>query len=537
MRKKADRKHKDVKHSIKKQFAAIFIGMMTGTILMCWFVNSTLLESYYIQHKQKALHSAYEQINAASTHGNLTSDEFDIELRKICGKYNISMVVMDADAEAIKASDNDYKMLTKQLLDNLFSSFVPDSFLPGEQQEDEAASEGTGQSQNRDDELKPKADHDLFHGQKVIETTEDYVIKNTMDPRTQTEYLEMWGVLDNGNLFLLRTPKEGIRDSVSIANRFLAYVGIMAAIASGIISWFVSKKITEPILELADISARMTNLDFEAKYEGCGHNEIAMLGEHINQLSEALEHTISELKTANNELKNDLARKVEIDEMRKEFLSNVSHELKTPIALIQGYAEGLREGINDDEESRNFYCDVIMDEASKMNAMVKKLMTLNQLESGSDVVAMERFNVTELIRSCIQSGDILAKQNDITVQMEETPDIYVWADEFKTEEVFTNYFSNAVNHCEGEKKIHVKLVLQEETVRISVFNTGAPIPEESIPHLWEKFYKVDKARTREYGGSGVGLSIVKAIMDSMNQEYGVINYENGVEFWFELAIN
>ena len=220
--------------------------------------------------------------------------------------------------------------------------------------------------------------------------------------------------------------------------------------------------------------------------------------------------------------------------MRKEFLANVSHELKTPIALIQGYAEGLQEGISDDPESRKYYCDVIMDEAAKMNVMVKKLMTLNQLEFGNDVVSMERFDIVDLICNYVQSAQILTKQNEVSVRMDHYEPIFVWADEFKTEEVFMNYFSNAVNHCAGERLIDVKLTLKENKVRVSVFNTGAPIPEESAPYIWDKFYKVDKARTREYGGSGVGLSIVKAIMESMNQQYGVINYENGVEFWFEL---
>jgi signal transduction histidine kinase len=220
--------------------------------------------------------------------------------------------------------------------------------------------------------------------------------------------------------------------------------------------------------------------------------------------------------------------------MRKEFLSNVSHELKTPIALIQGYAEGLKEGIDDGLESRDFYCGVIMDEASKMNHMVTKLLSLNQLEFGTDTVAMERFDITMLIRNYLQSAEILCRQKEISLRMEDYPPVSVWADEFKVEEVFNNYFSNAINHVAGNRVIDVKLTLKENRVRVSVFNTGIPIPEESIPHIWEKFYKVDKARTREYGGSGVGLSIVKAIMDAMNQSYGVINYDNGVEFWFEL---
>ena len=220
--------------------------------------------------------------------------------------------------------------------------------------------------------------------------------------------------------------------------------------------------------------------------------------------------------------------------MRKEFLSNVSHELKTPIALIQGYAEGLQEGINEDAESRNFYCEVIMDEAGKMNEMVKKLLTLNQLEFGNDVVSMERFDIVDLVQNYLKSADILAKQKNATVRMDTYEPIYVWADEFKVEEVLQNYYSNAINHLDGDRIIEIRLKQDEGKVRISVFNTGTPIPADSIEHIWEKFYKVDKARTREYGGSGVGLSIVKAIMDSMHQQYGVQNYDNGVEFWFEL---
>ena len=147
---------------------------------------------------------------------------------------------------------------------------------------------------------------------------------------------------------------------------------------------------------------------------------------------------------------------------------------------------------------------------------------------------MERFDVTALVKNYIVSCDILLKQNKVSVRMEDYEPVYVWGDEFKVEEVFANYFTNAINHTAGDKIIDIKIQKTEQSVRISVFNTGEPIPQESIEHLWEKFYKVDKARTREYGGSGIGLSIVKAIMESMNQQYGVINYDNGVEFWFVL---
>ena len=308
----------------------------------------------------------------------------------------------------------------------------------------------------------------------------------------------------------------------------------MIIILSGLIIMVVTRRITRPISELTDLSKKMSDLDFEAKYESKVGNEIDVLGDNFNRMSSQLETTISELKSANNELQRDIEDKIKIDKMRKEFLDNVSHELKTPIALIQGYAEGLKENISDDPESREFYCDVIMDEASKMNKLVKNLLTLNQLESGKDAVVMERFDIVSLIRGVLQTMNIMIGQKEANVIFEAEKPVYVWADEFKIEEVVTNYVSNALNHLDGEKEIEIKLQDEDNRVKISVFNTGTPIPEADVPNLWNKFYKVDKARTREYGGSGIGLSIVKAIMESMNQEYGVQNFDNGVEFWFTL---
>ena len=296
----------------------------------------------------------------------------------------------------------------------------------------------------------------------------------------------------------------------------------------------MTNRITRPISELTKLSEKMSDLDFDARYQSRAGNEIDVLGDNFNKMSRKLESTISELKSANNKLQKDIEDKIKIDEMRKEFLDNVSHELKTPIALIQGYAEWLNENISDDPESREFYCEVIMDEASKMNKLVKNLLTLNQLESGKDAPVMERFDIVSLIRGVLGSMHIMIEQKEATVIFEETEPVYVWADEFKIEEVVTNYTSNALNHLDGERKVEIKVLQEEDCVKVTVFNTGTPIPEEDIPNLWNKFYKVDKARTREYGGSGIGLSIVKAIIESMNQKYGVCNYDNGVEFWFTL---
>ena len=484
-----------MKHSIKRQIAFIFIGLMAGTIFLCWLLNNTFLPVYYESERKKAVMQTYELLNEAAEAGQFSSESFQIEMEKMSGRYNVMGVVQDMNGMIVGTFGNDVEMLKVLLWDRLYTP---------------------------------------VQNSRILEQGDGYTIQKIKDSKTRTEYMEMVGFLNGGQVCYIRTPLENIRESVQIADRFLLYVGLGGVVICSIIIWLVTRKITGPILELAHISERMTKLDFDAKYEGDSGNEIAVLGENINVLSETLYRTIKELKNANNELQKDIEKKVEIDEMRKEFLANVSHELKTPIALIQGYAEGLKEGVSDDAESREYYCEVIMDEAAKMNNMVKKLMTLNQLESGSDMVDMERFDIVMLICNYVNSAGLLAKQNGIMVKMEQYDSIYVWGDEFKTEEVFANYFSNAVNHCTGEKIIDIRISRIENKVRIQVFNTGENIPVESLPYIWGKFYKVDKARTREYGGSGVGLSIVKAIMESMNQEYGVENYSNGVGFWFEL---
>lgn len=485
------------KHSLTRQITSIVSLLVAGAILLCWVLNTTLLPRYYVHNKKEVLMENYQTISNASAQNELESDEFAVTFDNLCSNGNIMALILQQDGKVLRSSVNDLDALRTEFWDV------------------------------------------LLHGDKmeVLYSNKQYQLLKKTDTRLDSEYLVLVGVLENGDMVLMRTAVESIRESAAISNRFLLFAGAAAIVASILVAFFTTRHITKPLQQLTDISKRMVDLDFNAKYESDQSNsyEVEELGNHINRLSENLERTISELKTANVELQDDIEKKIQIDEMRKEFLSNVSHELKTPLALIQGYAEGLQECINDDAESREFYCEVIIDEADKMNRMVKKLLTLNQLEFGNDQVIMERFDMTELIRGVANSTKILMEQKGIRLELENSEEAWVWGDEFKVEEVITNYMSNAINHADGEKLIRVFYTRSEDKLRVSVFNTGQPIPEEDIEKIWVKFYKVDKARTREYGGSGIGLSIVKAIMDSFHQRCGVINHEDGVEFWMELA--
>ena len=487
-----------MKRSIKKQMTAVFVGLTVCLLFALIVLNIRFLEPYYISNKESEFVNMYEKLAESVHSGTWKSEDTQTELRHMAEKGNLSYLLMNVETKEGIFNVPDIDMLNDQLTGYLL-----------------------GQAQKES---------------KVLESARDYQIAQYKDPRTQTEYIVLWGAIDGTYNTFLRSPLESIKESVAVSNRFLLYIGGAVTCICICLVWYFSKRLTDPIKELALLSDKMADLDFNAKYKSGGENEIGELGANFNRMSEKLESTILELKSANNSLQKDIERKEKLEQMRSDFLGNVSHELKTPIALIQGYAEGLKEGVSDDAESREFYCDVIMDEAGKMNQMVRNLLTLNQLEFGDEDIQFERFDVTELIQGVLQSMEIMAQQKEARVNFIQEAPVYVWADELKVEQVVRNYVSNAFHHLDGDNVVEVKITVTDEKARISVFNTGAPIPQEDIAHIWDKFYKVDKAHTREYGGNGIGLSIVKAIMESFHQKYGLNNYDNGVEFWFELDV-
>ena len=483
-----------MKHSIRRRIAFTFIGLVGLAVFLIGILNYTMLPQYYTMKKTEILEKSWDMINAVA----VIPDGIQEDTLHFCINNNLDIVVTDAELGAAYSNSN--TLDSNRMVTRLFGY-------------------ATRMDKNRRDILKESG---------------QYQVQKSYDPYVGLEYLELWGQLDSGGYYMARCPLESIREASLISNQFYMITGIFILAAGCIAIWMLTKRIVKPLQNLTVLSQRMASLDFDVKYEESGEEELDELGNNFNKMSGKLEETITGLKTANVELQKDIQEKDQIDEMRKEFLSNVTHELKTPIALIQGYAEGLKDCINDDAESREFYCDVIIDESCKMNNMVKQLLNLNQLEFGNDQVNMERFSLAELIRGVLQSSHILIEQKAAKVFCHVPESLYVWGDEFKVEEVVTNYLTNALNHLDGEKTIEITCEEKDGIVRTTVFNTGKPIPDEDLDKIWIKFYKVDKARTREYGGSGIGLSIVKAIIDSMHQECGATNYENGVAFWFTL---
>ena len=503
--------------SLKLKISLLFTFLLFLMIFLCWMANNFFLPAYYEKTKVNSLEDVYDKIDEIILKYGRESDDAVPAIEKVESVSNVNIYILsDVNGDGL---DFIYPL---------------------------AFSIGSGADFFRNDRLRRIIDALQRYlvgpgpgetSPELIKTSDKFYVYKCYESRYDSKYIDLIGYLNLNDLVFIRTSYSNISESAVISNRFLLISGGILLVLCSILTYLFSCGITKPILNLSDISKEMSQLKFENRYTGKRKDEIGELGRSINTLSDKLETTISELKSANIELEKDIKQKTEAEQMRREFLANVSHELKTPIALIQGYAEGLADNVNDDEESRQFYCEVIIDEAKKMNNMVKKLLTLNELEFGNSNMELSRFDIVSLVKSAADSVELLAKQKNITIVFNGTDPAYVWADEYMIEEVITNYLSNAVNHCKDPNVIDISFGRHDKKIKISIFNTGDIINEADINSIWDKFYKVDKARTREYGGSGIGLSIVKAIMESHNEEYGVTNHSTGVEFWFELTVD
>ena len=491
-----------IKGSIAIKMSLLLSVVIIASLSIILLFSNVLLPRYYGYSKQKSIKQLYYKLQAITKiDSNIDQSKNTDALNELCDKDGATIIVVNADGSHIYEYGNE-RML-KERWKEIISRDSISSIV--------------------------KAD--------VIEQNSNYVLQSVTDVVSNKNHYELYGKLNSDNFFVIRMSVENIRENAHISNRFFIMIALVILIMTLFVMNFVTKRYAKPILELADISKRMSDLDFEAKYNGDSNDEIGTLGNNMNDMSDKLEKTIAKLKNANIKLSEDIEKRDEIDKMKADFISNVSHDLKTPIALINGYAEGLQDGIADNPQDLNYYCDVIKDEANKMNKMVKNLLALNQLEYGSNSLEIERFNVTELISNLLKNMSIEAKKLDVTVEFDDSKKVYVWADEFQIEQVLVNYIQNAFNHVTKGGLIRVLIVTDVDVAKIIVYNQGMNIPKEDIDHIWDKFYKVDKARTRKYGGNGIGLSIVKVIMDRHNKKYGVLNLEDGVEFYIELDTN
>lgn len=482
-------KIKDVLSSVKVK---LFLTLSTTVLLIILFliiVNNFALEKFYLYKKQNTLKSVYESLNDYyKTPGQ--DNDLQTELEKLSIKNNFDILIKDNNGINLYTTNKNFSTVIGSINDIL----------------------------------------DKVQGGKELESNDNFTIKKQRDSKNGLSYMMLSGKLENGYFLYIRIPLNSIQDSVSISNNFLLMMAGFTILIASIMVTIVSKKFTEPILELNNIAKKMSNLDFSQKYKVTNaRDEINDLGRSINTMSDKLERTIKQLRNSNIELERDIEEKSKIDEMRKTFISDVSHELKTPIALIQGYSEGLLENVNNDEESRKFYAEVILDETNKMDKLVKQLLELMKLEYGKREFNNKEFNIVELEKEVIRKTNVMIEEKQAEIKFDENEDIRVFADDFYIEQVLTNYLTNAIKNVKemyGEKyiKISNEINKEEQKVCIKVFNTGEQISEENLNRIWNRFYKADESRHREDGGTGIGLAFVKAIMSNYDNKYGVKNF-------------
>ena len=497
-----------IKNTLKSVRIKLFFTIcivITMIILLLVIVNNVVLEKFYLYNKTKTMKQIYKQINT-SYNNELPYEKIEENLRVLSINNNLDILIKTDENILMLATDN-YKTDYADEIE-FFSNI------------------------KQKGEILRK-----LYQEKMID------INIVKENDTKINYIIVSAYLDNGYKLYMRTPTADLQESARISNNVLIVIGSAVIIISGIIASFISRKFAAPILELNSIAQRMSNLDFSQKYQvNDTDDEMNNLGKSINIMSEKLENTIKQLTVNNSELEKDIERKSKIDEMRKQFISDVSHELKTPIALIQGYAEGLVENVNVDDESREFYANVILDEVNKMDRLVKQLLELMKLEYGKRDFNNESFDIVALINEVIKKCNVMVVENNIKIYFNCKNVIMAYADIFYVEQILMNYITNAIRYSKevnGERKIEINIYLDTEKnkIRVSIFNSGDNIEEKELQRIWGRFYKVDSSRNREKGGTGIGLAFVKAIMNNYQNEYGAVNKENGVEFFFELDMD
>ena len=499
---KIKEKMENLKESFKSVKVKLFLTLCLTILIIIIFligVNSFALEKFYLYSKQNTLEDVYNQLNDYYN-GNDHELDLEKEMERIAIKNNFDILIKDEDNINIYSSSNDFY-------------YVIDSII------------GTSDNQRT---------------KEILVSRDNYNIRLQKDFKNGLNYIMLLGMLDNGYNVFIRVPMTSIQDSVTISNNFLILMAGFTILIAAVIVSIISKKFTEPILELNKIAKKMANLDFSHKYRVKDvDDEINNLGKSINLMSDKLEATIKQLRSTNIELEKDIEEKSQIDEMRKTFISDVSHELKTPIALIQGYSEGLLENVNNDDESRKFYAEVILDEANKMNKLVQQLLELMKLEYGKREFNNTSFDIVEAEKEIVRKSQVMLDEKEVSVEFAGLDSLKVYADDFYTEQIITNYLTNAIKNVkekDGKKFIRIDNTVNPKNgkSRIEIFNTGDNISEENMARIWNRFYKVDKSRNRQSGGTGIGLSLVKAIMANYGNDYGAINCEDGVTFYFEL---
>jgi len=366
---------------------------------------------------------------------------------------------------------------------------------------------------------------------KLNDKTKYYIINNEED-NFGSNLTVISNIKDN-KYIIMQTPKKFIKDISDLAVKYGLYISIFTFLIGAIIIYFIADRTTRPIREMQKIANNISNLDFSYRCNVHSNDEVGLLSVSINNMAVKLQDYVSQLMIANEKLKDDLTRQEKTDQMRKQFIANVSHDFKTPLTLIMSYSEALIDMKDMDETTKTEYLNIIVNEGSKMSEFVQELLKLSQLESGMIKLEKTNFSINEIINDTIRKNKIIAQTKNLTINKEIWNNNIVFADYYRISQVVQNLYENAIKYAPANGIIKVSTSNNLNKCVVKIYNTGNSISDVDLENIFTSFYRSDKSR-KNMGSYGLGLAIVKVIMDMHSENFGVKNIDNGVEFWFEL---
>ncbi len=349
-----------------------------------------------------------------------------------------------------------------------------------------------------------------------------------------TQYIVFGKDFENGYHIEITAQKDPIQENANLATGVTTTLTVLALVLALVFISVYSKHFTKPLIQMSEVANRIANLDFSAKCEINRGDEIGTLADNINVVSDSLNTALSELREKNEQLMEDIEKERRIEQMRADFISAASHELKTPIAIIRGYAEGLKMNVSEENESASEYCDIIMRESDRMNVLVLNMLEQSLYSSGMKKPDMIEFEVSEFIEDLIKTVTPIFEEKGVSANYIKTENLTAFADKAQMTTVLSNIVLNACSHASGEKRIEITTEKTDNKIKVNVFNTGSRVEDKDKDGIFTSFYRADKAHSRAEGRFGLGLSIVKSITENHNCTCGFENKENGVTFWFTM---
>lgn len=494
-----------MKHSLSKRLFRITLSLIIALMFLTYIAQAFFFESFYSYKKTISL---VQEVNKFHDLYSFHIDN-DLDLYKALQKFE-----NDNNAQVIVTSlDGDIKYLSNNIHDDKESFDTLTSF-----------------------------GSELINNKDLINEVITYSQTRYTNFENKSSGLRKIGVVSpmsinskNDSLIFCVASIQPIKEASEVISEFSVYLFYGLITISVILALIYSNLISKPLVNLTNAANKMSDMDFSVVCDTNREDEIGSLAKSLNFLSNNLQASLLDLQKKNKKLEDDIEKERQLEDMRKDFISNVSHELKTPIGIIEGYAEGLKDGIVSGEDAK-MYLETIIDESKKMSVLVTNMLELSKLESGTIKPNFESFNINRLITKVLKKHNPDFEDNKFNVNFNSSsPYSYVYADPFQMEQVLTNIVTNAIKYTPPNNTININIEEGLDKFKISVQNMGISIPEEEINKLFDKFYRIDKSRERtQKNSTGIGLSIVKNILNLHNSEFNLRNIYGGVEFYFYL---